>query len=57
MRARVALYKDPAFDPAAAAAAAQAGMGETGAPAGWLARLFAFWGLSGGCLLAADPSS
>ena len=34
MRARVALYKDPAFDPAAAAAAAaaQAGMGETGAP-------------------------
>lgn len=31
MRARVALYKDPNFDPAAAAAAAQGGMGESGA--------------------------
>lgn len=31
MRARVALYKDPNFDPAAVAAAAQGGMGESGA--------------------------
>ncbi len=31
MRARVALYKDPNFDPAAAAAAVQGGMGESGA--------------------------
>lgn len=31
MRARVALYKDPNFAPAAVAAAAQGGMGESGA--------------------------